>query len=160
LDRHGGQSSETVPAFRQIGYLRHQLTKEQFRDNTVDAAEIGAAEAGNALYVVQIREDGSGPIGTLRVRFRVPSTGAYEEREWPLPYTPGEPRLADAPPALRLAASAAALAEWLARSPHAAEVTLAGLQGLMGGVPESFPLDAQPRELQSMIQSAQSLSGE
>src|SRR6266542_1472193 len=32
-----------VSAYRQIGYAKHQLTREQFRDNTVDAAEIGAA---------------------------------------------------------------------------------------------------------------------
>src|SRR2546422_3094300 len=38
-----------VTAYRQIGYAKHQLTKEQFRDNAVDAAEIAAAEAGNAL---------------------------------------------------------------------------------------------------------------
>src|SRR6185369_14957480 len=41
-----------VTSYRQIGYAKHQLKKEQFRDNTVDAAELGAAEAGNALYVV------------------------------------------------------------------------------------------------------------
>jgi len=38
-----------VTAYRQIGYAKHQLTKEQFRDNTVDAAEIGAAESECAL---------------------------------------------------------------------------------------------------------------
>ena len=39
-----------VIKYRQIGYEKHQLTKEQFRDNTVDAAEIGAAPspAGSA----------------------------------------------------------------------------------------------------------------
>ncbi|HND00329.1 MAG TPA: von Willebrand factor type A domain-containing protein, partial [Myxococcota bacterium] len=36
--------------WRQIGYAQHQLTAQQFRDNTVDAAELGAAEAGQALY--------------------------------------------------------------------------------------------------------------
>jgi len=42
-----------VLAYRQVGYAKHQLTKEQFRDNTVDAAEIAAAESGNALYVIE-----------------------------------------------------------------------------------------------------------
>jgi Mg-chelatase subunit ChlD len=40
---------QRVDRWRQIGYAKHQLTQEQFRDNTVDAAEIGAAESGNAL---------------------------------------------------------------------------------------------------------------
>ena len=47
-----------VTSYRQIGYAKHQLTKEQFRDNTVDAAEIAAQEAGNALYTVEINPRG------------------------------------------------------------------------------------------------------
>src|SRR5207253_4916081 len=50
--------------YRQIGYAKHQLTKEQFRDNSVDAAELGAAEAGNALYIVQVNPAGEGPLAT------------------------------------------------------------------------------------------------
>ena len=57
-----------VTAYRQIGYAKHQLTKEQFRDNTVNAAQIGAAEAGNALYAVEVNPAGTGPLGTVRVR--------------------------------------------------------------------------------------------
>ena len=45
-----------VKTHRQIGYLRHQLKKDDFRNNAVDAAEIGAAESGNAVYVLQIEE--------------------------------------------------------------------------------------------------------
>ncbi len=61
-----------VTAYRQIGYAKHQLTKEQFRDNTVDAAEIGAAESGNALYVVEVNPRGDGPLATVRVALQGP----------------------------------------------------------------------------------------
>src|SRR5213079_3732046 len=76
-----------VTAYRQIGYAKHQLTKEQFRDNTVDAAEIGAAEAGNALYVVQVNPRGEGPLAMVRVRYKLPGTADYREHEWPVAYT-------------------------------------------------------------------------
>src|SRR5204863_6225971 len=66
-----------VASFRQIGYARHQLTKEQFRDNSVDAAEIGAAESGNALYVIEVNSRGEGPLGTVRVRYKIPGTSDY-----------------------------------------------------------------------------------
>src|SRR5205823_14679292 len=56
-----------VTACRQIGYARHQLTKEEFRDNTVDAAEIGAAESGNALYLVEVNPRGQGALAVVRV---------------------------------------------------------------------------------------------
>src|ERR1043165_9118324 len=53
-----------VTSWRQIGYAKHQLTKEQFRDNTVDAAEIAAQEPGNALYTVEVNHAGEGPLCT------------------------------------------------------------------------------------------------
>jgi len=36
----------------------------------VDAAEIGAAESGNALYVIEVNPGGEGPLATVRVRSR------------------------------------------------------------------------------------------
>jgi hypothetical protein len=74
-------------SYRQVGYAKHQLTAEQFRDNTVDAAELGAAEAGNAVYLAEINPQGSGPIATVRVRYKVPSTSDYREQSWTVPYT-------------------------------------------------------------------------
>ena len=75
-----------VTAYRQIGYAKHQLTKEQFRDNSVDAAELAAAEAGNALYTVEVNPSGSGPLATVRVRFKIPGTRDYREHAWDVPF--------------------------------------------------------------------------
>jgi hypothetical protein len=61
-----------VTAYRQIGYAKHQLKKEQFRDNTVDAAEIGAAESGNALYVVEVNPRGEGDLARCVCGSKVP----------------------------------------------------------------------------------------
>jgi Mg-chelatase subunit ChlD len=149
-----------VLAYRQIGYARHQLTKEQFRDNTVDAAEIGAAESGNALYVIQINPQGAGPLGVVRVRYKVPFSGQYVEQQWGLAYEPVVPPLERASPALRLAAVAASFAEWLARSPYAAEVTPAALQSVMRGVPETYAPDPRPQRLALMLQQARAISGQ
>jgi Mg-chelatase subunit ChlD len=148
-----------VTAYRQIGYAKHQLKKEQFRDNTVDAAEIGAAEAGNALYTVQVNPRGEGPLGTVRVRFKVPATSDYREHEWPLAYDGSAKPLDQSSPALRLAASASAFSEWLVSSPFAAEVTPDKLLGYLGGVPETWPADPRPKKLEWMIRQAKSVAG-
>ena len=148
-----------VTLFRQIGYARHQLTKEQFRDNTVDAAEIGAAESGNALYVIQVNPQGQGPLGVVRVRFKVPSTGEYLEQAWNLPYAPQVAPLDQAAPSIRLAATAAAFSEWLANSPFGAEVDLGTLEHQLNGVPAVFAPDPRPQTLQTMIRQARSISG-
>ena len=146
-------------AYRQIGYAKHQLTKEQFRDNRVDAAEIGAAEAGNALYVVQVNPAGEGPIGMVRVRFKVPGTSDYREHEWPVPYEGAAKPLEQASPALRLAAAASAFSEWLVSSPHAGEVTPDRLLGYLSGLPEMWPADPRPKKLEWMLRQAKSVAG-
>ena len=149
-----------VTAYRQIGYAKHQLTKEQFRDNTVDAAEIAAAESGNALYTVEVNPAGEGPLCTVRVRYRVPGTADYREHEWAVPYTGNAVALEQASPAMRLAATASAFSEWLVASPFAAEVTLDRLLGWLSGVPEVYGADARPKKLEWMIRQAKAISGQ
>lgn len=148
-----------VTAYRQIGYAKHQLTKEQFRDNTVDAAEIGAAEAGNALYVVQVNAGGEGPLGTVRVRFKIPGTNDYREHAWPLNYDGAPKPLENAPYTLRLAGTASAFSELLVSSPYAGEVTTDRLLSILSGVPEHFAPDPRPKKLEWMIRQAKSVAG-
>ena len=148
-----------VKAYRQIGYAKHQLTKEQFRDNTVNAAQIGAAESGNALYVVEVDPRGEGDLATVRVRFRVPGTNDYREHEWAVPFNGNAPPLEQSSPALRLAGTAAAFSEMLASSPSAAEVTSDHLLGLLNGVPTTYGADPRPKKLEWMIRQAKNLSG-
>ncbi len=148
-----------VTAYRQIGYAKDQLKKEDFRNNAVKAAQIGAAEAGNALYTVQINPTGEGPLGTVHVRYRVPGTENYEEHEWALSYTGGAIPLDSASPAMRLIATSAAFAEWLAGSPYAAEVTPDRLLQYLRGVPQVYGADNRPAKLEWMIRQAKSISG-
>jgi Mg-chelatase subunit ChlD/type II secretory pathway pseudopilin PulG len=146
-------------AYRQIGYAKHQLTKEQFRDNTVDAAEIAAQEAGNALYTVEVNPAGEGPLCTVRVRYKIPGTTDYREQAWDVPYTGNALSLEQSSPAMRLAASASAFAEWLVASPFAGEVTPDRLLNQLAGVPEIYGADARPKKLEWMIRQAKSLEG-
>jgi Mg-chelatase subunit ChlD len=148
-----------VTAYRQIGYAKHQLTKEQFRDNTVDAAEIGAAESGNALYVAEVIAGGEGPLAIVRVRYKVPGTADYREHEWAVAYTGNAVSLEQASPAMRLAATASAFSEWLVSSPYAAEITPDGLLGYLREVPETFGADPRPKKLEWMIRQAGSIAG-
>ena len=148
-----------VTSYRQIGYAKHQLTKEQFRDNTVAAAQIGAAESGNALYTVEVNPAGDGPLCTVRVRFRVPGTTDYQEHAWDVPYNGTAVTLDQASPAMRLAATSAAFAEWLASSPYAGEVTPDQLLSYLHGVPEVYGADGRPKQLEWMIRQAKSMTG-
>ena len=148
-----------VTAYRQIGYAKEQLKKEQFRDNTVAAASIGAAEAGNGLYVIEVNPQGDGPLATVRVRYHVPGSADYPEHAWVVPFQGDAPALDEAPPATRLAATASAFSEWLAGSPYAGDVTPGALLNTLSGVPDVYGIDARPKNLEWMIRQAQSITG-
>lgn len=148
-----------VTSYRQIGYAKDQLTKEQFRDNTVKAAQLGVKESGNALYTVEINPQGDGPLCTVHVRYRAPGTSDYYEHAWDVPYTGVAPSLDQAGPAIRLAASASAFSEWLAGNPYAGEVTPDQLLSYMRGVPELYGADTRPALLAQMLREAKSISG-
>jgi Mg-chelatase subunit ChlD len=150
---------QRVISYRQIGYAKHQLTKEQFRDNTVAAGEIAAQEAGNTLYMIEANPNGDGPIATVHVRYRIPGTQDYREHSWDVPYTGNAPALDQSSPAMRLAATASAFSEWLAASPYAQEVTPDELLKDLGGVPEVYGADDRPKQLETMIREARSLEG-
>ena len=148
-----------VTSHRQIGYAKHQLKKEQFRDNTVDAAEIAAAEAGNALYTVEVNPAGEGPLATVRVRFKIPGSHDYREHEWAVPYDGAAKSLEQSTAPLRLAGTASAFSEWLVASPFAGEVTPDRLLTLISGVPETFAADPRPKKLEWMLRQAKSVAG-
>jgi len=148
-----------VASYRQMGYAKHQLTKEQFRDNQVDAAEIAAQEAGNALYTIEVNPEGEGSIATVRVRYKVPGTAEYREQAWDVSYTAGAVAMDQASPAMRLAATASAFSEWLATSPFAAEVSTDRLLNYLSGVPQVYGADRRPAKLEWMIRQARSISG-
>jgi Mg-chelatase subunit ChlD len=150
---------QRVTAYRQVGYAKHQLTKEQFRDNRVDAAEIAAKEAGNGVYVIETNPEGNGPVGYVRVRYKVPGTEFVHEHEWAIPYEGASVNLQDAAPAMRLAASASAFSEWLAGSPWAAEATPDRILPLLQGVPEVYGPDQRPAQFVSMVQPARRFAG-
>ena len=152
-------NEKRVRVYRQVGYLRHQLKKEDFRNNKVDAAEISAAESGNAMYVVQVDEGGEGPLGVVRVRYKKPFTREYTELEWSLAYEEAALPLEQSSPAMKLASVSATFAEWLARNPYSEGVQLADLQGLMAGLASVYGTDPRPAQLEEMIRKARILDG-
>lgn len=152
-------NADRVGNWRQVGYAKHQLTKEQFRDNTVDAAEIAAAEAGNALYVIEPKENGTGPIGVVRVRFREPHTNQYHEKEWTVPFRSNIPDAGESSPSMKLAMASSLFGEWLNGNPHAGSISIRDLKQLLDGVPEAYGKDPRPQTLDRMLEQARQIGG-
>ena len=82
-----------VGRYKLLGFEKHRLNKEDFRNDKVDAAEMAAAEAGVAVYQYEIKPNGTGDVGSVSVRFRDMPTGEMVERRWPIVYESSTPRL-------------------------------------------------------------------
>ena len=72
-------NTDVVRSYRLLGYENRRVADEDFRDDTVDAGEIGAGHSVTALYEVKLRDDAAGALGAVRVRYEDPDTGAVSE---------------------------------------------------------------------------------
>jgi hypothetical protein len=148
-----------VGRYKLLGFEKHILNKEDFRNDQVDAAEMAAAEAGVAVYQFESKVDGEGDVGSVSVRFRDLSTGQMIENRWPIPYEASVPRPDQATPSLRIATAASLLAVKLREEPMGQTVDLKMLARLVAELPESDRNAGRVQQLQTMIQQARQLSG-
>jgi Ca-activated chloride channel family protein len=61
---------EVVESYRLIGYENRQIADQDFRNDAVDAGEVGAGMTATALYEVQLRDDAEGRIATAQLRWQ------------------------------------------------------------------------------------------
>lgn len=125
---------ERVARYKLIGFEKHRLNKEDFRDDAVDAAEMAADEAGVALYQVELLPQGRGEIGEASVRFRDAASGGMVERTWPVPYDEKVPALDRATPSMQLATLAMLTGESLRGGPLADAVDFKELAPVISNV--------------------------
>ena len=149
-----------VGRYQLLGFEKHILNKEDFRNDAVDAAEMAAAESGVAVYQFEPRPDGEGDIGTVSVRFRDLSTGEMIENRWPIPYQPAVARIENAAPSLRIATTAALFAAALRGDALGQSVDLKTLSDLMASLPEEQLRSKRVKQLSQMIQEARQVRGQ
>jgi len=108
-------SPEVVDRWRLLGYENRDIADEKFRDDTVDAGEIGAGHSVTALYEVKLKPGmrGDKPLAEIRLRWRSEQSGRVREDSKLLRLSQLSPSWERATPALRLASVVAELAEIL-----------------------------------------------
>lgn len=80
---------ELIESYRLIGYQNRALEDDEFRDDTVDAGEIGAGHRVSALYELVPTEavtDGT-EVGEARVRWADPASGETTEINAPITWS-------------------------------------------------------------------------
>lgn len=109
---------EVVSRYRLLGYENRDIADELFRDDTVDAGEIGAGHSVTALYEIKLRDGGRAraELATLRLRYHSMAVEEVVETAQSLRVGDLEDSWEEASAALRLASVVAEYAEILRRS--------------------------------------------
>lgn len=145
---------QRVGRYKLLGFEKHRLNQQDFRNDKVDAAEMAAAEAGVAVYQFEIKPNGTGDVGNVSVRFRDLSTGQMVENRWPIPFESNTPRLEQSEPSMQLAACSALFAAKLTGGPLADSVDLASLQKILANLPEQTANQPRVQQLRTMVDQA------
>lgn len=152
-------NSQRVRSYKLLGFEKHVLNKEDFRNDKVDAAELAAAEAGVALYHYEFLPDGVGDVGSVSVRFQDTSTGMMVEKRWPIAYEPSTSRLDQARSSLKLATSAVLFAAHLKGEPLGENVDLKVIAEILGSLETPYSNVERVQQLRQMVESARQIAG-
>jgi hypothetical protein len=149
-----------VGQYRLLGFEHHRLKAEDFRNDQVDAAELAAEEAAVALYQIEARPEGEGELGEVLVRFRDAADGRMVERSWTLVHAPQAPSFGRASPSLKLAGTAAFLAEKLRGGELAAGIRLSDFAPVVNELRGHYHHEARVQDLVAMFAQSRRLLSE
>ena len=147
---------ESVYSYRLIGYENRDIADVDFRNDRVDAGEIGSGHNVTALYDVILRDGYARELATVRMRWETPGADkAATEKAFHFGHGALKETSYLTSRATRIAYSAATFAEILRGSPHAAEISLERLAKF--ATQAARPGDKDDMELVSLMRQAAEL---
>jgi Ca-activated chloride channel family protein len=149
---------EVVAYYRLLGYENRDVADEDFRNDRVDAGEIGAGHSATAIYSVVLNPNAEGRIATVQLRWQNPDTMRVTEINGNINTWDMDESFYRAAPHYQLMILVAQYAEVLRRSPWAAGTSLHQLANLAAELTYSLPGDADVAEFVSLLQRAAQLS--
>ena len=156
---------DTVISYRLLGFENRDVADEDFRDNTVDAGEVGLGQSSTALYELELagrsRDRSSRDwLATATLRYQRPRRGSITEIEQSVTGAEIARSFASASPHFRLAAVAAEFAEVLRRSPFVEhrDADMAVLVNEAWYASDDLRRDRDAEELAQLIEDARRLS--
>lgn len=113
-----------IPEYRLVGYENRAIADEDFRNDRVDAGEIGAGHTVTALYEVRLNPGAEGTLATVRIRAKKPDGFEAAEQEFHLRDSDIAARVGDASADFQFATAVGMFAEVLRGSPYAKSIKL------------------------------------
>ncbi len=150
-------NSNTVSAYRLMGYEKRALANQDFRNNAVDAGEVGAGQNVTALYELKFNSETSDDALVVRVRYEDPDTHAIEEIDQPFKRSDFQQAFGRTSPRFQLAADVAQYAQLLRRDPWTQSQRMQDVLALAYIVQHQLPFDNDVNEFVQLVQRASSL---
>ena len=145
-----------VRRYRLLGYENRDVADNDFRNDKVDAGEIGAGHNVTAVYEVELTGDTKEALATVRVRAKAPNGTEASEQAFPFQRSLLRPSLEAASPDFRFALAVAATGDILRNNPAAEGWSLATAQKLAEGAASG---DADRTEFVRLVGQARALMG-
>jgi Ca-activated chloride channel family protein len=149
---------EVVKRYRLVGFENRAVADNQFRDNTVDAGEIGAGHSVTALYEVKLYPEAYGNIATVFMRWQDPDTRQVVELSKDFSTSELERDFEDADPYFQRSVVVAEYAEILKKSYWAEEGSLSHVYHEADRISELLPPDEEMGEFMELIRRAYHLT--
>jgi Ca-activated chloride channel family protein len=148
---------DLVAYYRLVGYENRDVADQDFRNDSVDAGEVGAGHSVTALYAVRLQPGAQGRIATVQLRWQDPDNySVYEINQnfdtWDL-----VDRFERADPNFQLTALVGQFAETLRQSPWALETPLGSLLEYAYNLPRPLRGDPQVAEFIQLLEQASRL---
>ncbi|MCH8333193.1 von Willebrand factor type A domain-containing protein, partial [Candidatus Sumerlaeota bacterium] len=144
-----------VESYRLLGFENRDVRDRDFRNDQVDAGEIGAGHAVIALYEIKLSEGREGSLGTVRVRYKQPEENlAVEEIEQEIGGASDVAEFAAAGDQFKLTAIAAEYAEILRNSYFSRSSKMQDVADLYDASFPGNPPSPQAAELRGLIETA------
>lgn len=154
--------ADWIESYRLVGYDNRAIADEDFRDDAVDAGEIGEDHQVTALYELTLptavdlaKVSKEARLGTVRVRAKVPGGQVAKETSLSVPLSVLRRPFHQADADLRFATAVIGAAELLRHSQHARPWSWPQVLSIARGV---GPLDPDRAQFISLIERAATLS--
>ena len=148
--------ADVTDRYRLIGYENRAIADEDFRNDTVDAGEVGAGHSVTALYELAFQDgmtlDDEGVIATVYIRYEDADTREVVEVSKDITIADVYADINDTPPTFRLHAAVAEFSEILRGSIWAEDATFSPILALVSG--DDMPDTEDVQEFITLVEAA------
>ncbi|HTP10169.1 MAG TPA: von Willebrand factor type A domain-containing protein [Anaerolineae bacterium] len=143
-----------VRRYRLIGYEKRAIADQDFRNNSVDAGEVGAGHNVTALYEVELNPEANADALIVRIRYEDPDTHAVTEQSKAFKATDFQSDFNRTSPRFQLTAAVAQFAEILRGDQWATGYKMRDVLNVMYNVRNQLPFDNDVQEFTGLVEQA------